>query len=151
MVAPDPLADSATEFELLDAKVRLADAVPVVVGAKVTVKGTLWPEDRVTGRESPLTVNSELFEEVEERVTVPPLAVTAPLCVCVLPMVTLPKLSEPGLTEIVPTVVLPVPERETYTFGFDALEARVRVALAAPDVVGANVTDKFAFAPALRV
>ncbi len=151
MVAPDPLADSVTEFELLDAKVRLADAVPVVVGAKVTVNGTLCPADRVTGREIPLTVNSELLEEVEERVTVPPLAVTDPFCVCVVPMVTLPKLREPGLTEIVPTTALPVPERETFTVGLDALEARVRVALAEPEVVGANVTDMLALTPGLRV
>jgi len=40
-VAPEPLAVSRTEVELPLKNEMFAEAVPVVVGAKVTVKGTL--------------------------------------------------------------------------------------------------------------
>jgi hypothetical protein len=41
MVAPEPLAVSKAEEEVLVKKEILAEAVPLVVGANVTVKGTL--------------------------------------------------------------------------------------------------------------
>jgi len=78
-VAPEPLAASDAEVELLAEKEIFADAVPADVGAKVRVNDALWPEARVTGNVSPLRVNSELFELAEARVKLPPLAVTVPL------------------------------------------------------------------------
>ena len=78
IVPPEPLAVSRAEVELLVKKEMFAEAVPVVVGAKVTVKGTLWPDAIVTGKVSPATMNSELLELMEDRVTLPPLAVTLP-------------------------------------------------------------------------
>jgi hypothetical protein len=79
MVVPDPLAVSTAEVELLATNEMVADAVPVVVGANVTVKGALCPAARLRGRERPAIVNAELFELADERVRLPPLAVTVPL------------------------------------------------------------------------
>jgi hypothetical protein len=41
MAAPEPLTVCDADVELLEKKEILADAVPVVVGAKLIVKGTL--------------------------------------------------------------------------------------------------------------
>jgi hypothetical protein len=60
-------------------KEMFAEAVPAAVGANVTVKGTLWPAARVTGKASPLTVKAELLELTDESVMPAPLAVTFPL------------------------------------------------------------------------
>src|SRR5438876_8301065 len=69
MVAPVPLAVSEIELELLVKKEILAEAVAAAVGAKVTVKGTICPAAIVTGKASPLSVNWELLELADERVT----------------------------------------------------------------------------------
>jgi hypothetical protein len=151
MFAPEPLAGSKAEVEVLVKKEIFAEAVPLVVGANVTVKGTLWPAARVTGRVTPPRVNTELLELAADRVTLPPLAVTLPDWVCVVPMVTLPKLMDPGVTPRVPLEVVPLPVRETPTDGSDALELRESVALSVPVVEGAKVTDRLALPPAGRV
>lgn len=78
IVVPDPLAVSTAELELLATNEMVVDAVPVVVGANVTVKGTLCPAARFRGKESPAIVNTGLFEVAEERVRLPPVAVTVP-------------------------------------------------------------------------
>jgi hypothetical protein len=78
MVVPDPLAVSIAELELLATKEMVADALPLAVGANVTVKGALCPAARLSGRESPAIVNAALFEVAEVRVRLPPLAVTDP-------------------------------------------------------------------------
>ena len=150
VVAPEPLADSDAEVELLVKNEMFAEAEPAAVGAKVRVKGTLCPATRVIGNVSPPTVNTELLELVDDSVTLPPEAVTLPPCVWVVPIVTLPKLIEPGVTASVPLVVVPLPLRETFTLGSDAFEASVRVAFSVPDVLGEKVTDRFALAPAAR-
>lgn len=151
VVAPKPLADSGAKVELLVKNEMFAEAEPVAVGAKVRVKGTLCPATRVIGNVSPPTVNAELLELVDDSVTLPPEAVTLPPCVWVVPIVTLPKLIEPGVTASVPFVVVPMPLRETFTLGSDPFEASVRVALSVPDVLGEKVTDRFALAPAARL
>ena len=150
VAAPVPLAVSEIELELLVKKRILAEVVAAAVGAKVTVKGTLCPAAIVTGKASPLTVNWELPELADERVTLPPVAVRLPVWGLVVPTVTVPKLIETGVSASVPAVVA-VPDRATGTEGLDASELRVRVAAAAPVTVGANTTDKLALAPAARV
>jgi len=129
MVAPEPLAVSDAEVELVVKKAMLAEAVPVVVGAKVTVNGTLWPAARVMGRVSPLKVNAELLELVDDKVTLPPLAVTLPFCAWTDPMVTLPKLMDPGVTPNVPLELVPLPVKETPIEGSDALELTLSMPL----------------------
>ena len=68
-----------------------------------------------------------------------------------VPMVTLPKLMDPGVTPRVPLEVVPLPVRETPTDGSDALELRESVALSVPVVEGAKVTDRVALPPAGRL
>lgn len=151
MVEPEPLAVAEAEFALLVKNEILADAVPVALGAKVTVYGTLCPAARVEGGVTPLSVKAELLELVEDNVTLPPLAVRLPLWVCVLPMVTLPKSIEAGVSLSVPFALVPLPVREIDTAGSEALEERVSVALRVPVVAGANATDNAALLPAANV
>jgi hypothetical protein len=54
-----------------------------------------------------------LLELLEDKVILPPLTVKLPDSVCVVPMVTLPKLMEPGVTPNVPLDVVPLPVRDT--------------------------------------
>jgi len=128
-VVPDPLTISTAELELLAAKEMVADAAPLFVGAKVTLKGAFCPAARLSGRESPAIVNATLFEVAEVRVRLPPLAVTVPFWVCELPIVTFPKFIEAGVTARVPLEALPVPVRDTFTVGSEASEVSVSVAL----------------------
>ncbi len=93
-------------------------------------------------------MKTELLELAEDSVTLPPLAVTLPLCVCVLPMVTLPKLNEPGVTPSVPVVLLAEPLRATVTEGSAAVDAMARLAVSVPELVGEKVTARFVLAPA---
>ena len=79
MVAPEPVAVSDAEVELLAMKEMLAEAAPAAVGVNVTVKGALWPVARVIGNVSPLMVNAELLEPTDDKVKPAPLAVTLPL------------------------------------------------------------------------
>jgi hypothetical protein len=151
MVAPEPLAVSEAAVELLVKKEMLAEAVPVAVGANVTVKGRLWPAASIMGKVNPPRVNAELLELLEDTVTLPPLAVKLPDWVCVVPIVTLPKLREPGVTPNVPLDVVPLPVRGTPTEGSDALELRESVALAVPVVDGVNVTERLVLPPAAKV
>jgi hypothetical protein len=151
MVAPEPLAVSDAEVELLVKNETFAEAVAVEVGANVTVNGRFWPAASVTGNVNPPRVNAELLELLEDTVTLPPLAVKVPDWVCVVPIVMLPKLMEPGVTPNVPLDVVPLPVRDTPTFGSDALELRDSVALSVPVVEGVKITDRLALPPAGRV
>jgi hypothetical protein len=128
-----------------------ADAVPVVVGAKVKVNGILCPDAIVNGRLSPPSVNAALLELTEETVTLPPDAVTLPLWLWLLPIVTEPKLIEPGVTPNVPLEVAPVPDSAIVIFGSEAFELSERVALAVPATVGEKTTDRLTLLPAARV
>ena len=51
------------------AKVMFADAVPDACGVNVTVKGAVLPAASVTGKESPVTENSEPLTPAEDTVT----------------------------------------------------------------------------------
>lgn len=68
----------------------------------------------------------------------------------VLPTVTVPKLRLAGLAPKVPAVV-PVPVNGIVRVGLGAFEVSVRLPLAAPLAVGANVTLKLVLCPAFRV
>jgi hypothetical protein len=92
-----------------------------------------------------------LLELTEDTVTLPPLAVRLPLWDPAVPIVTLPKLIETGVTPTVPLEVVAVPDRDTETDESDAVELIESVAVSVPVVLGVNVTDKLALAPAARV
>jgi hypothetical protein len=151
MVAPEPLAVSEANVELLVKKEMLAEAIPVAVGANVTLKGRLWPAASVTGKVNSPRVNAELLELLEDTVTLPPPAVKLPDWVCVVPIVTLPKLMVPGVMPNVPLEVVPLPVKDTPTDGSDALELRESVALAVPVVDGVKVTERLVLPPAAKV
>jgi hypothetical protein len=55
---PVPLNESTGEFEELLAKETAPEAAPVACGVNVTVNCTLLPAGIVTGKDSPLRVNS---------------------------------------------------------------------------------------------
>jgi hypothetical protein len=150
-VAPEPLAVCEAEVELVVKNEILADAVPLAVGAKVTVNGRLWPAGMVVGNVTPLTVKAELLELADDKVTLPPLALTLPFCVWVLPMFTLPKFKADGLTARLPTEVVPAPVSATATDGSEASELSMRVALLVPLLAGVNVTDRLTLLPAPRL
>ena len=147
MLAPEPLTVSNAELELLVKNEMFAEAVPVVLGANVTVKGRLCPAASVTGNVSPPTANAELLEQSEERVRLPPVAVILPDCVCVVPIVTLPKLIEPGVTPSIPLALVPLPVKAILTEGSEASETSESVALSVPVVAGLKVTNRLALPP----
>lgn len=60
-------------------KEMLPEAMPGASGAKVTVKGTLCPAERVTGKTIPLSENPAPFQLTEDIVTVDVLAVRVPV------------------------------------------------------------------------
>jgi len=63
--------------------------------------------------------------------------------------VTVPKLMEPGVTLSAPPLELvAVPLRETATDGSDAFDVIIRFAESVPELVGENVTERFALVPA---
>ena len=148
MVPPDPIAVSTDEVEVLVTKEMLAEVVAVAVGAKLTVKGTLCPAASVTGSVRPPTVKTELLELTEETVTPPPLAVIFPLWLWAVPMVTVPKFMDPGVTPSVPLEVVALPVRDTATEGLEASELSVTLAVSVPAAVGAKITDRLALPPA---
>jgi len=80
-------------------KVSVAVCAPVVVGLKVTLNDALCPAANVNGRESPLTVNAELFDITELTVTLLPLALNVPVAVPLLPSGTSPTAIVVGVTD----------------------------------------------------
>jgi hypothetical protein len=79
----------------------------------------------------------------------PPELVSVSDSVALVPAATLPKLRLAGLAEIWPGVV-PVPERETLSEGFDAFDVTVRPPLILPLDAGANVTLKLTLWPGFK-
>jgi len=76
---PEPLRDCTVgELEALLANVTFADAVPEAWGANVTWNETLFPAAIVTGREIPLTENSDPFTPTDDTVTGALLALSVP-------------------------------------------------------------------------
>ena len=131
---------------LVTVKVPLAD--PTAVGLKVIVKGTLCPAGIVTGSESPLIVNAELFVPAAVTVTLAPLAFKLPEAVPLEPSATLPTASVEGEILSCPATAVPVPVRVSVEVEGWALLVTVNVALADPTAVGLNVIVKGTLCPA---
>jgi hypothetical protein len=108
---------------------------------KVTVTAVLWPAGIVSGKESPLRVNSVVLIAAEEIVTADPVAlsITGRLLLCPIP--TLPKFRIGGLTPNTPAAV-PVPDREMARVEFVASEATEILPLAFPAEVGVKTVPK---------
>ena len=85
-------------FEAFELIVTVPVAVPVEVGANLTVYVALWPAARVKDELIPLRVNpAPLIVTFETETLVPPVLVIVPDKDWLAPTVTLPKLSELGL------------------------------------------------------
>lgn len=140
-----PLPERATlAFPAFDETLTLPFAAPVAVGANVTEKLADWPAFNVTGNVKPLTLYPEPVAEMAETVTaLPPEFVIVLDMLCLLPVITFPKLSAVGLAEIVPGAT-PVPETGTVVVGVAAFDVIVTLPLALPAAVGANATENFA-------
>jgi len=85
----------------------------------------------VTGREMPLTLNSEVLGLAEVTVTLDPVAVSVPVRVAFCPTTTLPKLMLEGETPSCPTAVVE-PESPMVKLGFEAVDVRTKFALVVP-------------------
>src|SRR5579871_701056 len=130
-------------------KVNVALAATATVGLNVTVKGTLWPAEIVTGSVSPLTVNTELFELAAVTVTLAPVALSVPEPVPVRPATMLPRFILVGVTESCPAWLaeIPVPVRARLLVAFDASLVIVAVALNVPGALGVNETVTVVLCP----
>ena len=114
-------------------KVRVALAAPLVSGLKVTVNEALCPAGIVTGRESPPTLNTELFVLAAVTVTSAPLAVRLPDAVPLLPSTTLPRGRVVGVTVNCPAApVVPMPDSGIVKVEFDASEVIVTFPVTVP-------------------
>jgi len=132
--------------------VSVALAAPVVRGLNVTVNDALLPDAIVTGNESPLTVNAELFVLAPVTVTLPFVAVNVPVVVPLLPSTTLPTAKVVGLTDSwALAAAVPVPVKVAVVVEGVASLVNVNVALAAPVVRGLNVMVNDALLPAAIV
>ena len=99
--AAAPVPDRETVsfgFEAFDVMVTVPLAVPVRVGANVTVNPVLCPAPRVNEELMPLRVKpAPLIVTFDTETLVPPVFVIVPDRDWFEPTVTVPKLSEPGL------------------------------------------------------
>ena len=105
------------------------------------MNATLWPAARVIGKESPLTVNSEVLRLAEVIVMLEPVAVSEAVMVLFCPTVTFPKFNADGPTANCPATVA-VPTIEMVSVGFEASETTEIEPALFPPVVGVNTTPK---------
>jgi hypothetical protein len=137
-----PVTDCCVgELEASLTKLIVPDAVPVFWGVNVTANCRLCPALMDTGKEIPLTTNSESVLDTEETVTVAPLAVRFAFKAPLLPTTTFPKFRLAGETLSCPWAV-PVPDNAIVVGELLASETRVSVPLEAPTPLGENVTVK---------
>lgn len=130
----------------------MAEAVPVPVGLKVTVKGADWPAGMVSGNEIPLTTNAVLFVLAPVIVTLAPVAFKSPDAVPLVPTTTLPIPIVVGETASCPAaVVVPLPVTVAVVVVGCASLVNVSVAVAEPVTEGLNVTVNDADWPAAIV
>jgi hypothetical protein len=117
-------------------------ALPAVLGAHTTLNVKLCPAAKESGGVIPLTVKSPPLAATAEIFTnAPPVLVSVSDNVLLLPTCTLPKVKEVGIAARVPGVI-PVPDRETFNVGFDALLVNVTYPVALPDDEGEYITVK---------
>ena len=105
----------------------------------------------VTGSDSPLTLNTELFVLAPVTVTLAPLAVNNPDELPLVPTTTLPRSMVVGATESCPIATVPVPDKGIVRVGLEALDVMLTLPLALPADDGANETLNVALCPAVRV
>jgi hypothetical protein len=138
---PVPDSDSVALFDALLVRDSVLVAVPLLVGEKTTLNDALCPAGIVTGKVTPLKLNSEFVLEAEEIVTLAPDAVTVIGSVAELPTFTLPKFNGVGEMVREPAVLAaPVPDIDSVVVLFEALLANDKVPDALPLLVGEKTT-----------
>ncbi len=126
-------------------------ATPPDCGLKVTLKSTLWPAARVTGRLKPPTAKPVPDTLACETVTLEaPELVNAADKLWAWLTCTLPKLRPEGLEMRMPDPTA-TPETGRLTTEFGASPVTATLPLAVPDDCGAKVTEKVFFCPGDRV
>jgi hypothetical protein len=114
------------ELVALLVTVTLPEKLPEVVGANVMLKDVDCPAARVTGNTKPAALNpAELMLICETDTLELPVFARVIVCVPLVPVVTLPKLSEAGDTVSWATCDTPVPARATTSGEFSVLFTRV--------------------------
>ena len=93
-------------------------------------------------------MNAALLDVADVIVTLPPLAVSVPEAVPLLPSVTLPTANVDGAPDNCPMVVVPSPDKARLIVEFEPLVLNVIVARNDPAALGANSTLNVALWPA---
>jgi len=142
VVAPVPdKAITSGEFVALLTTVTLPDRLPAEAGENVTVKDVDCPAARLSGKEMLLTLKPAPLSRTCEMETLEfPVLVTVKLCVELVPVVRLPKLSEADEAESCNVAAMPVPLIGTTRGEFGVLLISVMLPDAAPAEVGAKPT-----------
>ena len=116
------------ELAALLVTVTLPDRLLAVAGSNVTLNEVDCPAARVRGSVQPETLNPAPLSLICVRVTLAlPLLVTVTLCVVLVPVVMLPKLSETGATVSWRMGAMPVPARATTSGELVVLLTSVRL------------------------
>jgi hypothetical protein len=142
----------AGEFVALLVMVTLPLALPAVVGSNTTEKEVLCPAFSVRGRPRPVTEKPVPVTLSLESETLPlPVFVSVTVCVELVPVVTLPKLSEVGEATTWSVCATPVPDRAMVADGVVELFTSVSEPVTAPAAEGAKLTVKVDVPPAAIV
>jgi len=148
-VAPEPESLIVVgEFEALLVTVTVPESVPVVAGAKNTLKAVLCPADKEMGGKIPLT--EKLAGAVTCEIETAELPVLVSVTVCdalVAPVVVVGKASELGEAESVRMGDVPAPESGMVSEEVGALLESVRVAEKVVADVGVKATVNSEEAP----
>jgi hypothetical protein len=141
-----PVPESATvsgEFVALLITVTLPGRLPVEVGANMTLKEVDCPAARLSGSAIPLVLNPPPLALICEMETLEfPVFEIVTLCVALVPVVRLPKLSAVGDAESWRMVEMPVPASGTASGEFGVLLIKVMLPEKLLAEAGANPTVK---------
>jgi len=108
--------------------VTLPERLPALAGSNVTLNEVACPAASVSGTVKPVALNPAPLSLICERVTLAlPLLVTVTLCVVLVPVVMLPKLSDAGATASWRTGEMPAPARATTSGELGVLFTSVRL------------------------
>lgn len=129
------------EFVALLTTVTLPERLPAEVGAKVTLKDVDCPAARVRGRVIPLVLKPVPVALICETETLEfPVLEILTLCVAVVPVARLPKLSDIGEAESWSVVATPAPLRGITSDEFGALLISEMLPEKVPAEAGAKLT-----------
>jgi len=150
---PVPLsAIVAGEFVAVLVMVTLPERLAALAGANVTLNVVDFPAARVSGTVIPATLNPVPLSPICETVTLElPVFVNVTFCVVLLPVTTLPKLSDAGLAVNCSADATPVPASATTSGELGALLTSVTLPVKLLALAGANPTVKLEVTPGATV